>query len=193
MAVSEELMVARDETMNLQDRLRAGTRPAQDAEMAAVEAFDLTRPAGLAGFLAARMDAFDAMARAAPTNSPERAELKSLMGLLRADLDALGLTGFQPASKPVPRTDDETAREYVRHATALGLRRLGRDWRETLDETLRGAGRYLEARRDAAGWRALCAELEEEVGVGARAERVLEATNDWFALFETAAHERRRR
>ncbi len=170
-------------TTNLRDRLRTGTRRAQDALEEAFARFDLATPEGLAAFLLAQSEIVTMLAGAGdPDLGPA---LASAGEDIAADLAALG----RPAAvetRAMPANDEAVARAWLWHATRLALRmqrrRLGPDLPD----------RTLEAPRDSAAWRDFCDVLEERDGYGAAAERAVTSANEWFALFETICHARAR-
>lgn len=169
--------------VTLLSRLRAGTRMAQGALEAAQSRMAISKPSGLARLLRAERDMLATMAAA----EPEAPELAAAQALLAEDLAELGVAEAEMPRTP-PRTDDPLARGYVRHSCRLWLKMAARALPET------GPGqRYMRLPRDMDGWRALCAELEEAPGIGARAERCVSAANDWFATCESICHDHARR
>jgi hypothetical protein len=168
----------------LRDRLRTGTRAAQDALDRAQRRFSLKDPDGLRRFLAAQSDALCALRTCDDALAPA---LDAALALLAEDLDDLGHDA-PPKTWPRPRTDDALARGYVWHSQRMALRMMARALPED------GSGQsYLTAPRDATEWRTLCAILEETPGYGAAGDVTLQAANDWLALFETICHDHARR
>ena len=169
---------------SLRDRLRAGTRAAQDALDRAQRRVDLTGTAGLRGFLMAQRDALTALHGAAPEL---RDGLAPALRDLTADLADLGVEA-PPTVPPAPRIDDARGRGYVWHSQRLALRMLARKIPES--ETL--PRRFLTAPRDAQAWRALCDDLETMPGYGPEGDAALAAANDWLARIESMHLERER-
>ncbi|MEM9795099.1 MAG: hypothetical protein AAF919_01330 [Pseudomonadota bacterium] len=177
--------------ISLRERLRSGTRQAHDATDTAFARFDLTKPAGLLGFLSAHRDAFASMRAVAKPGL--ETSLDHALDCLTADLAVLGTTE-KPTVRNGPAVDEVFAQKYLWLGSRLGTRMLARKWESGQDETARAAGRYLtETTTDRTAWRTLCDELEAMPGYGAEAERILAASNDWFALFETTCHDHVRR
>lgn len=162
---------------SLRERLRVGTRTAQDALERAQRGFDLRERSGQRAFLAAQRDALSVMEPVAPEL---RTELATACADLTADLAELGHEA-PVGSFPRPRTDHPHARGYVWHSLQLTLRMKARHLPEG---TVLGT-RFVTAPRDAQAWRVLCDVLEELPGYGAEGDAVLRAANDWLALFET--------
>ena len=124
----------------LRDRLRTGTRAAQDALDRAQRRFSLKDPDGLRRFLAAQSDALSALRTCDDALAPA---LDAALALLAEDLDDLGHDA-PPKTWPRPRTDDALARGYVWHSQRMALRMMARALPEG------GSGQsYLTAPRDA--------------------------------------------
>ena len=172
----------------LRERLRSGTRAAHDGADAVFGRFDLTRPDGLRPFLAAHRDAFGRLREATPdTDGDDLAEMLDIaLEDIGRDLDALGAPPRPAPVQPAPEDDDPLARRYIWLGSRLGTRMLARRWREASDLEVRQAGRYLSAVPASGPWRTLCSTLEDMSARGTRAERVLAASNGWFAVFEAA-------
>lgn len=162
---------------SLRDRLRAGTRTAQEALERAQRPFDLSEPNGQRGFLAAQRDALAVLLKSAPEL---KAPLTIACANLTEDLAELGHEA-EITSFPKPRADHTHGRGYVWHSQQLTLRMLARKMPEG---TMRGT-RFLTAKRDAAAWRTLCDVLETQPGYGTQGDAALVAANNWLALFET--------
>ncbi|CUH38148.1 hypothetical protein JSE7799_01369 [Jannaschia seosinensis] len=179
--------------MNLRDRLRTGTRRAQDSAAQAYGRLDVSGADGLAAFLSAHLDTVAALLGAKGKAAPPPA-MVTARAALDADLAALGRAA-DPVKRRLPDPDDAVAREWLWHAMQMGLRPAARDRAiaADTDPALGDAGHYLSLPRDVAGFRTLCSMLEAEPGYGAQADRILAAANAWFVLFETAAHDRARR
>ncbi|CTQ33728.1 hypothetical protein [Jannaschia rubra] len=176
-------MISANQT--LRDRLRFGTRAAQDALDRAQRRFDLSSRDGRGRFLRAQADTIATLRRA--DDGTLDAALVHALDLLAADLAVLG-DDAPPVPRTPPATDDALARGYVWHGQRLALRMLARSLPDGADGTA-----YLLAPRDADAWRSLCADLETTSGYGALPDRVLTAANDWLALLETLCHDHARR
>lgn len=176
-------MTVDGEPMNLRDRLRTGTRRAQDALEAAFDRFDLGSATGLRGFLAAQADIVATLQRAQDAALADA--LAETAEALAADLAELG-RATPPTRQPQPALDEAVARAWLWHATRLPVRMQAR----RLGSGLRA--RSLEAPRDSAAWRDVCAMLETREGYGAAAERAVTSANEWYALYETTCHARAR-
>ena len=171
------------EPMNLRDRLRTGTRRAQDALEASFARFDLGTSDGLRAFLAVQSDMVATLAGAG--DETLAAPLAKAAGRLAADLETLGHDA-DPAPHPAPGMDEPVARLWLWHATRLPLRM---QWRRVGPGLPSGA---LSAPRDSAAWRDFCETLEARDGFGAAAEREVTSANEWYALYETACYARAR-
>lgn len=169
--------------MNLRDRLRTGTRRAQDALEAAFARFDLATPEGLRAFLAVQADMVATLRQAG--DAALAGPLAEASERLAADLAALGHRE-PPMRQPTPGMDEPVARLWLWHATRLPLRM---QWRRVGPGLPSGA---LSAPRDSAAWRDFCETLEARDGYGAAAEREVTSANEWYALYETACHARAR-
>lgn len=170
-------------TSNLRDRLRSGTRRAQDALETAFDRFDLRSPGGLRGLLAAQADMVATLRHA---GDPElAAALDEAAIRLAADLSDLGQAApVEPL--PSPSMNESVARIWLWHATRLPLRMQARRLAPGQPR------RTLAAPRDSATWRDFCATLEAREGYGAAAEREVTSANEWYSLFETVCYARAR-
>ena len=177
------LVTADGEPMNLRDRLRTGTRRAQDALEEAFARFDLATPEGTAAFLAAQADIVATLRR--DRDGPLSRPLEEAAETLAADLAALGRRD-PPAPRLGPSMNDAVARTWLWHATRLPMRMQARRLGPDLPD------RALRAPRDSGAWRDFCAVLEAREGYGAAAERALTSANEWYALYETVCHARAR-
>lgn len=177
--------------INLRERFRAETRRAHDASDRAFARFDLTDPDGVRGFLAAHRDAVTSL-RKAEGSGPLAPALDAALAALDADLGALGHDA--PAAPPAgPAADDPVARRYVWLASRLGTRMLTRHWRDATDPAVRAADAYLGQDPDRGEWRLFSTEAEDMPARGPDPDRILRAAKDWFAIFETTAHENHRK
>ncbi len=158
---------------SLRDRLRRGTRLAQDSLERAQLRLDLERPEALAAFLRAQRKAATSLIVAAPELADD---LKLALERLDADLGPCRVKA--PAG---PAADDALGRGYVWHTQQMALQLRAR---RLPDAVVEGSA-YLSAPRDAAAWREHCAVLESTPGHGAEAELSLRVANDWFALWES--------
>lgn len=165
--------------MNLRDRLRTGTRRAQDALDTAFGRFDLADAGGLRAFLAAQADIVAALRRAGDTDLI--AVLDRMSAAIAADLSDLGDTA-PPEVLPVPSEDEAVARIWLWHATRLGTRMQARRLGPGLPD------RTLSTPRDSEAWRTFCDRLEAREGYGAAPDREVTSANEWYALFETTCH-----
>ena len=165
--------------MNLRDRLRTGTRRAQDALEAAFARFDLSTAEGLRVFLAVQSDVVATLGRAGDDALAD--PLAEAARRLVSDLAILGHDA--PVTPlPAPGMDEPVARAWLWHATRLPLRM---QWRRVGPGLPSGA---LSAPRDSAAWRDFCETLEARDGFGAAAEREVTSANEWYALYETACY-----
>lgn len=168
----------------LRDRLRTGTRTAQDALDRVQRSFSLSDSDALLRFLLSQSDVV-ATLRAADDDL--RPALDEAAERLADDLRMFGITAA-PKVWPRPRTDDAFARGYVWHSQRMALRMMARNLPDD-----GSAQAYLTAPRDVAAWRALCEVLEDTPGYGAAGDVTLQAANDWLALHETICHDHARR
>ena len=165
--------------MNLRDRLRSGTRRAQDALDAAFARFDLGSREGLTAFLAAQADVIATLRHAGDAELVD--VLDQMAASLAADLSDLGHTA-PPSLLAPPSEDEAVARLWLWHATRLGTRMQARRLAPGLPD------RTLSTPRDSAAWRAFCDRLEAREGYGAAPDREVSSANEWYSIFETACH-----
>ncbi|CTQ49824.1 biliverdin-producing heme oxygenase [Jannaschia donghaensis] len=162
---------------SLRDRLRTGTRLAQDGVERAQRRFDFARPGHIGAFLAAQRDAVVTLRGVA---SELEDALQAACDRLDADLAELG-HGPGPKTYPAPRSDHRVACGFVWHSQQLALRTMTR---RLPDAATRGL-RFLTHPRNVSAWRVLCDELERTPGYEGDATLAVTATNDRLALLET--------
>ncbi len=162
----------------LRARLRRDTRAAHERVDAAAGALDLTQVGHRARFVQAHARAYHALAAKGVT-------LDGLIAhrLARAarDADALGVKLEASAVESAPSLQGSEAAlgvGYVLGGSHLGNRMLARDWP--------GESALLTDSRLGDHWRGLLPALRDHAATGARADRVLAAALDTFAVFERA-------
>ncbi|MGR3806180.1 heme oxygenase-like domain-containing protein [Marinibacterium profundimaris] len=183
---------------SLRDRLRSDTAELHHALDAALGAFDLHAPEGLAGFLRANERGFAALG-ASTLLEPEdpahdtayedatdaafdgRALAADLAGRLRADLAGLG-AATRPAAAPLSALCP-VAVDYVVLGSRLGSTVLARHWRAATDPRVRGAAAYFSAPARVTEWQAFCKRTCDMRPDGADADRILDDTCRILRLF----------
>ncbi|MEQ3624696.1 MAG: hypothetical protein ABNH26_05230 [Celeribacter sp.] len=167
--------------------------------------FDLTAPLGLAAFCRANENALRTIRfpapsaaraaedRAAPSQSasldgaPHPIDTAPMIAALQADRQTLGDDTPLPPLDGLAMSPHRVAVAYILLGSRLGTQVLRRDWAQSDDLRVQGAGRYFALPPLTAEWRRLVADLDTQPTASAEAQQILTDAEAIFDLFARAA------
>lgn len=199
----------------LRSALRTGLSDAHLRVDRLFSCFDLTVPAGLAAFCRANENAlrrlrfpvpYDAAAASVPAGAsgdtprgveghapdspatdPLRIDATAMITALQADRRALGDDAPLPPLAALAVTPHPVAVAYILLGSRLGTQVLRRDWAQSADTQVQGAGRYFALPPLTAEWRRLVADLDARPVLGPDAQQILSDAEAIFDLFARSA------